>query len=272
MRPKSTARLPNGFTLVELLVVIAIIAVLASLLLPALSHAKTRARNAQCKNNLRQAGLALAMYTATYGAFPRVATVDGARYYDWDQLLQMHVSKTAVPMLPAGVARPMDSGSPLVVCPFYSARTDLPYPPIYGYNALGVGWNGAKSYGFDALQISSDLGFVEVKESDVAVPSDMIALGDGFVRSESKDQDPAFQFEHGWHPVPAACRLPASNVSKSLRAARAHGDFFNRSFLDCHGESENFKRPFVSSDDYLRRWNIDHEPHRESWVTLGSGF
>src|ERR1700739_1497620 len=97
---RGTSQHRRGFTLIELLVVIAIIAILAGLLLPALSSAKQRARTAQCISNLHQISLAYNMYANDFNSlYPESGgsipwnTLDSG-HYGWMQQLVAYIQNT----------------------------------------------------------------------------------------------------------------------------------------------------------------------------------
>ena len=128
---------PSGFTLIELLVVIAIIGVLVSLLLPAVQQAREAARQTQCRNNLKQMGLAFHNYHDAHQTFPPAyladyaspaadpATLDGPPGFAWGLLLLPYLDQaplynafnTNLPAWHASNATPARTTVPVFLCP-----------------------------------------------------------------------------------------------------------------------------------------------------------
>jgi prepilin-type N-terminal cleavage/methylation domain-containing protein/prepilin-type processing-associated H-X9-DG protein len=254
-RLESRGRSRSGFTLVELLVVIAIIALLAGLLLPALGRAKSAAASARCKSNVRQIGLGLKLYADELSVYP--VDVNG------------HWSERLRPYLTHGWT------NEVYRCPDYRGHTvrTANAPLIggwlgsYGYNVKGV--EGLPTLGLGlGGKLQDQTKFKPTLETAVLAPSEMIAMGDG-VLAELPASNPwslrppirvssygILSFSDG------STRLALD--AKALRAMRQrHRGTFNVAYCDGHVESTKVEKLFAKTDEALRRWNIDHQPHRE---------
>src|SRR6266446_711211 len=172
----------GAFSLVELMVTIGLIALLGALLLPAISRSKQKGQKIQCVGNLGQLGLGLQNFVADNHVYPTLfGGTNGDQSYGWNDQLErggFGISKPKRSYWTEGVWK----------CPSARWRPEghsVPLgPPFwnYGYNACGVsGLNPRKQYlGLSGQPMSHAEGCAPIKESEVVVPSDMIAIGDSF--------------------------------------------------------------------------------------------
>ena len=163
-----TPRSRLGFTLIELLVVIAIIAILAGMLLPALSKAKESGRRIACINNLRQLGMSVIMYVDdNQGKYP-VRQLPGA----WPTELRDGYKNLRVLLCPSDAPNPATGSTNAVQWPADSA------PRSFIIN----GWNDYFQQKLGAINMAMIVG-MSMPESAVPYPSDTILFGEKLTES-----------------------------------------------------------------------------------------
>jgi len=264
----------RGFTLIELLVVIAIISILAAILLPALSRAKTAAESTVCKSNLHQLGFGFHMYLGEFQAYPQ----------DLAQLRPYVPSPWQVVMV--------DSNAPVktqprsaMICPAYNRLPGLYTPNSYtsGMGSYGYNANGVASSG---IGIGLSLGLIggkkandatkqtPIREQQVISPSEMIAVGDSFLMFQ-RNYSTGYKSEVGGSPFLRLLQDPVRTGANRNAGdgpvylgdgvyQQRHSARFNILFCDAHVEDMKITDLFtIQRDDLLAKWNNDHQPHRE---------
>jgi prepilin-type N-terminal cleavage/methylation domain-containing protein/prepilin-type processing-associated H-X9-DG protein len=271
----------GAFTLIELLVVIAIIAILAALLLPALSRAKMASDGAGCRNNLRQLLIGLSMYVQQDGVYPLgLSEVNGLQGF-----LRLPLPDPNYRLSANGWSY-LGPRSSVWACPaynrmrgFFAGTGGVPGTSIqnvgitgfsYGYNSLG---SVATSYGFGLVGYNPETGtFPPIRESRVVNPSDMIAIGDSVLELDwQRAGTPVYgtvglnDFTDGG-PYYAAMFAGAPANDSAVRAMKQrHGGHWNIGFCDGHVESLLPGNLFDTNNAVqMQRWNNDHQPH-QNW-------
>lgn len=255
----------NGLTLVELLVVIAIIGILAALLLMAVSQARGKGLRIQCGNNVRQLGVGLQEYvTDSDNCYP--LGINGGNLGEHYWMTALKNTELSFPNSTNHIDFATWTGSGVWKCPTLNKPADWPQNTgylSYGYNWLGISAKtDANGLGLGGHRVWwSTLPHSDtppVKASEVLSPSEMIAIGDGFVGNGTDIGDGAWAL---WRN----CAVTNFYIAGSaLRTYKRHQGKVNVVFCDGHVESPTLQFLFAdTSDDALSRWNADHLPHRE---------
>ncbi len=256
----------GGFTLIELLVVIAIIAILAALLLPALMHAKRSARTARCQSNLRQLGLALRMYVDEQGKYPRSGTGNFPETW-FGRLMPYALGRAPSGDLTLGYE---EAYPELFLCTegrlgWYGRVTSADRTVVliskvgsraaYGLNATGTlpaEYLSSLLTGQGPLQPKLGLG-VDCTEAAVIHPSDMIALG--CLRSVGF-----------WARIMGPTTAGGSGFSpEQPQPGDWHRKRANILFCDGHVETVKQTKLIEATEQARRHWNLEDQPHRETW-------